>query len=396
MSKTALLTLGRLPKALDIARALKQAGWRVIVAEPFAWHLARLSRSVDVSLVTRAPNGDPHGYLDDLEAIIDRHGVDLVVPVSEEILHVVGLEARLARRTGSPVRLYAPPAADVHRAHDKLAFARLAACLGLAVPDTAPIDDPDALHIARSGRHVVKPALSCSGIGVRLRDIADTEDWRPGDIVQRFLPGEHLSTFAVTVEGTVLRNVVYRGRVFSGTVAVAFERVDDATDVDTWVDRFVAATGWSGFVSFDFIRDTDGSACAVECNPRVTSGVHFLAPEGLAAAIAAPETRPHVGVSNRTRYQQFWPCLTETQASMLRGVGAGSEFRRNLRHLTGSRDVTWATDDPLPLLTMPFTSWTILRRTIFAGETFGEASTRDIALFSGDGPGTLSGREVAS
>ena len=42
MTRTALLTLGRLPKGLDLARALAAEGWRVVVAEPFGWHLARM------------------------------------------------------------------------------------------------------------------------------------------------------------------------------------------------------------------------------------------------------------------------------------------------------------------------------------------------------------------
>ena len=45
--KTVLLTLGRLPKALELARALRAAGARVLVAEPFAKHLTGTSRAVE-------------------------------------------------------------------------------------------------------------------------------------------------------------------------------------------------------------------------------------------------------------------------------------------------------------------------------------------------------------
>ena len=102
MPVTALLTLGRLPKGLDIARALHAAGCRVIVAEPFAWHICRLSRAVARSYQVAAPNRDKERYLDDLAAIVEREAVDVVVPVSEEALHVLALRDRVAPR----VRFY--------------------------------------------------------------------------------------------------------------------------------------------------------------------------------------------------------------------------------------------------------------------------------------------------
>ena len=58
MPRTVLLTIGRMPKALEVARALAGAGHRVIVADPFAWHVCRVSRAVTSSFRTTAPNDD--------------------------------------------------------------------------------------------------------------------------------------------------------------------------------------------------------------------------------------------------------------------------------------------------------------------------------------------------
>ena len=82
--KTVLLTLGRLPVALDLARGFEAAGWRVIVAEPFAMHLCRMSRSVAKSRRVTAPLASPQQYRSDLLRIIREDAIDLVVPVSEE------------------------------------------------------------------------------------------------------------------------------------------------------------------------------------------------------------------------------------------------------------------------------------------------------------------------
>ena len=84
MAKTVLLTLGRLPKALTLARALHGAGYRVVIAEPFKWHVCKPSRAVAASYRVPAPNTSQAAYLDALLDIVRSESVDLVLPVSEE------------------------------------------------------------------------------------------------------------------------------------------------------------------------------------------------------------------------------------------------------------------------------------------------------------------------
>jgi predicted ATP-grasp superfamily ATP-dependent carboligase len=377
MPVTALLTLGRLPKGLDIARALHAAGCRVIVAEPFAWHICRLSRAVARSYQVAAPNRDKARYLDDLAAIVEREAVDVVVPVSEEALHALALRDRVPAR----VRFYSPPAALVHRLHDKLHFARLAQELGLDVPVTHPLASAAAREYAVRYDYIVKPRHSCSGIGFsahpRGAPVPEVQADSPA-VLQAFVAGEHLSTFSIARNGRVVGTVIYRGTVFSGTVAVCFERVAEQAAISTWVAEFVARTQYDGFVSFDFIV-ADGRPFAIECNPRLTSGVHYVAPPTLAAAILGDD---HVSFEHNDRrlLQQFYPALTETQKTMF---GPGP-FRRNLGQLLAARDVVWSPRDPWPFLLMTPVSWELLRLTIFGGLSFGEAATADIAWFGAE------------
>jgi carbamoylphosphate synthase large subunit len=129
--------------------------------------LARLSpasRAVDRCFRVTAPNDDLEAYLGDLLRIIADEKVDLVLPVSEEALHVTHLAGRLP----DGVRLWSAPREQIARYHDKLDFNRLAARLGLAVPATYPADAPEAAELAAGHDFVVKPRHSCSGIGLRL------------------------------------------------------------------------------------------------------------------------------------------------------------------------------------------------------------------------------------
>lgn len=375
---TVLITIGRLPKALDFARAFHARGWKVIVAEPFRRHLTGASNTVALRRVTPAPSAGKAAYLQALLEIVDRDGVNLVLPLSEETMHVAHLRDRLP----PGVRVFAPPVDQLLALHDKQTFAALAHGLGLTVPRTAALGTSDAEALAMACDYVVKPALSCSGRGIAF-GVAGTSP-RPASsdarqIVQQRITGDHFSTFSIAHAGRVATTVVYRGLVMSGTVAVAFERLEHPS-ITAWVSDFVAKTGHTGFISFDFIVDGEGCPQAIECNPRVTSGVHFIETEDLAPATLDPAAAPP-RFRACTRMQQFYPTLTETQASVFQS----GRFGRNLSTLLTAKDVTWSAKDPWPFLTMPVTAFQIIARSITTGRSFGEVSTEDISWFDDAG-----------
>ncbi len=374
MTKTVLMTLGRLPKALDLARSFALAGIRVVVAEPFRWHLARVSNAVTRSVRVTAPSQDRDRYLRDIAAVVDTEGVDLVVPVSEETMYVSALKDQLPRG----VRMFTMPQDRLLTLHNKYTFITTSAALGLDVPETYVLDDPRAAALTETCDFVVKPVFSCSGRGVKFyKKGAALPAGDPIEkyIVQKRVSGNLYSTFSIAHEGRTLVTVIYRAAVLSGTVAVCFERIAELPAITAWVKTFTFKTNYSGFVSFDFVAGSDGRAFAIECNPRMTSGAHFVHPEDLAPAVINPEMTTPVRFRDTIFMQQLYPCLTETQKSIF----DRALFKRNLGYLLKARDVTWSVRDPLPLLTMPMTAYQIIGRSITRGESFGEASTFDIS-----------------
>jgi predicted ATP-grasp superfamily ATP-dependent carboligase len=368
MAKTALITLGRLPKALDIARALHASGWRVIVAEPYARHLTGASRAVSRSFRVTAPTLDPDQYLRDLHQIIDDESVELVVPVSEETMHVTALHEALHRRG---VRLFTMPPDQVRTLYDKFGFIEYSESLGLSVPKTIAL--PGTAEF--SGPVVVKPRLSCGGRGVRIfQSLADALDHStgPGLIAQAWIAGSVHSTCSVIHEGRCLGTVVYRAAQLSGSVAVAFDRVEHPVIAD-WVRAFAKATRWRGFLSFDFVVDASGYPFAIECNPRATSGIHFFAQADLGAAMISPASVEQIRLRPERRLQQFWACLTEVQKKPF-----GRTLFQGLAQLFSTPDVSWSRSDPWPLLGMPYTAWPIIAAANRAGVSFGEVATSDL------------------
>jgi hypothetical protein len=374
---TVLLTLGRLPKALDLARGFSKAGCRVLVAEPYGWTLAGASRHVAREFKVPPPAKGKAAYLAALVEIVRRESVDLVVPVSEETMHVAHLAGMLPDGT----RLFTMPPGDVIALHDKAGFVRAAEAIGLAVPKSAALGTTAAEVLAQSGPVVVKPVFSCSGNGLAIlrggEPLPLPDPAAPG-VVQRFVEGAEHSTCTIAQGGRVVSTMVYRGAVMSGSVAVAFERVG-VPAIEAWVDRFVAASGWSGFIAFDFIVDAAGVPHAIECNPRATSGVHFWESEDIAHAVLEPDWAGPVRVRRHQALQQFYACLTETQGAMLRGRG----FLKSLNSLVTTRDVSWDWRDPWPFISMIGTSWPIIWQAITKGARFGEVATQDVGWYEG-------------
>lgn len=378
MAPTVLLTIGRMPKGLDLARGFRAAGARVLVADPFAWHVSRLSRDVDRSFRVRAPRDDRDGFLTDLAEICRRERVDVVVPVSEEAIHVAGIADRLPAHT----RLYAGPADVVRALHDKAAFNARASALGLTAPRTAMLGTDAARALAAQMDVVLKPQWSCGGMGIVFVDRGQALPAAGPDptLVQQRIRGPHRSSFTVAVHGVPVATSVYRGIVFSGTVACAFERDDASPQVAAWADRFVRETGHHGFLSLDFILDDDGTPYAIECNPRVTSGVHMLDTRAIAEVVLHDRADGRIPFRTRTRFQHFYATLMEAEGRLFTRRPCGEQFRA----LATSRDVVWAWRDPLPFLLMTPASWPILKLAIFDGVPMSEGATRDVAWFARD------------
>jgi predicted ATP-grasp superfamily ATP-dependent carboligase len=398
MTGTVVVTLGRLPKGLDICRSFALAGWRVVVAEPHARHLCGASNSVTRSVRLPAPAEGKRAYLQRLAEIVRAHGANLVVPVSEEALHVAFLPRLLPE---VPVLAMSP--GTMLALHHKGRFTELAQEAGVSVPETHPLGSEGAAALVRAGRVVVKPVHSAAGRGVRVLAEGEAppapEPGAPA-VVQRFLPGAEFSSCTLARQGSVLGTVVYRGVQFAGSVACAFERVEHA-EAEAWIEKIVAALGWTGFISFDMREDAEGRIHGIECNPRTTSGLHFFETEDIAAAIlGARDTLRH---REARRLQQFWSCLTETQLAAFRRERAALG---HLRNLFSTRDVTWAARDMAPLLTMPWTAWPIMRDAARARVPFGEVATLDVGWFEGEvrsapteadaAPGTAASRTSAA
>ena len=110
----------------------------------------------------------------------------------------------------------------------------------------------------------------------------------------------------------------YRGSTHSGTVAVGFKSAPTPFSVKQWIERFVADTDTTGFISFDFILDRGGIPWGIECNPRASSGIHFIDEAWLGAAVMGDASTFAPIAPAGERAQWSYSTLTEAYKHLLR------------------------------------------------------------------------------
>ncbi|TAJ49806.1 MAG: ATP-grasp domain-containing protein [Herbiconiux sp.] len=303
-----VLTGARAPATLDLARRFADEGYRVIVADSEPTATAR-SRAVHKAYRVPSARFEPREFARAVAGIADRHAAQLVVPTCEEIFwlaavadeaHEVG-EARLTRLRDI---LFAPSLSTLRRLHDKGEFVEVLGELGIARPETEVMESAVAWrHRSRARERrgapavVVKPAFS--RFGTRTRVVAPdaplpsvgrvtrAERW----LVQERIEGEEFCTFAVAVDGALTAFVAYRPVWRAGSGAgVAFDRLAPdalpAVAAREICERIASSMRLTGQFGLDLMQ-TATDVVVLECNPRLTSGVHLFAPpDGLAAAYA--------------------------------------------------------------------------------------------------------------
>lgn len=407
-----LLTGGRAPVTLDLARMLHRAGHRVYVAESAVCHLCRLSRAVEQCYAVPSPRHETEAYLLEMKRLVQVCQIDLLIPMCEEVFYI----AQEAERLRDHCRVLVSSLEQLHELHHKYDFIQLAESMGLPVPATHLINSRQEwvqaqVVLEMEGEWVWKPVYSRFAAKVCM-PISSTADFHgaeaepkkayagkikqhsilsgpPDDVTisaaspwvaQAYVAGQMLCTYSVAYEGKIVAHATYDSRYRTGSVgaSVFFEQVEHEGAYE-WVRQFVQATGFSGQIGFDFIEAEDGQVYAIECNPRATSGIHLFYPgDGLVRALLVPAELVKEA-------EVVIPKLGSKAMLALPMLGSGLQQLWQKGSLTawmtawrGTRDVVYLRNDVEPLFeqfAVVLNAWHLARKHKFS---LTEALTHDI------------------
>lgn len=277
-----LLTGGRAPATLHVLRLLHCNGHAVYQADALPFALAGASRYCRASLRLPPPAFDLPGYTRALRDFIQKNEIDLIIPTCEEVFYL----AQIADQLPAPV--FAPPIEVLRRLHSKWHFNQCLRDWGLPAVDTHRFDPgKKAEAVPDSFPVVVKAEYTRFGTSVRVlknqaewqeftHKLTETGSW----VWQRYLQGQHWGTYSIAREGRVAAHAAYplQWRYGAQGAATFFEAASQP-EIARQVQAIAAALRYTGQLAFDFIQsEADGQFYAIECNPRLTSGVHLFAP----------------------------------------------------------------------------------------------------------------------
>ena len=261
MMKTVLLTGTRAPATLDLARRLWREGIRVIGADSVRYPLGRFSKAFASHHRIPPPRQSLSEFIESILTLVEKEQVDLVWPTCEEIFHLASVHENLSQH----VRLFSEPLETLEPLHHKLDFAKFA---GSLAPDSWPAEEAP-----RDRRLVWKPNYSRFAARTRIDSPPESmEGW----MAQEFVDGDEFSSWAICVEGEVRTLTFYQCPARAGLGAgCAFVPMWNEK-AEGHIREMAGRLHFTGSIAFDWILEKDGPLRVIECNPRLTSGIHLL------------------------------------------------------------------------------------------------------------------------
>lgn len=206
-----LVSGGKMTKALQLARSFHAAGQRVILIEGHKYWLSghRFSNAVSRFYTVPTPQDDPEAYTQALLEIVKQENIDVYVPVSSPVASYYDSLAKSALSEYCEVFHFD---ADITKMlDDKFAFTDQARSLGLSVPKSFKIIDPEQVinfYFSKETRKYILKSISYDSVRrlnltklpcdtpeetaafVKSLPINPEKPW----IMQEFIPGKELCT----------------------------------------------------------------------------------------------------------------------------------------------------------------------------------------------------------
>ncbi|MEG4961256.1 MULTISPECIES: ATP-grasp domain-containing protein [unclassified Microcoleus] len=358
--QTILISGGKMTKALQLARSFHKAGHRVILVETHKYWLTGHRYSWAVDRFYTVPNPQTEEYPQALLKIVQQEKVNVYVPVCSAVASYYDAEVK---------RVLSPHCTVMHidvetlqRLDDKYEFATAAKALGLRVPNSYRITNPQQVidfdfsdaqrkYIIKSiaydpVRRLDLTKLPCetpaeTAAFVNSLPISESKPW----IMQEYIPGQEYCTHSTVRNGHIQLHCCCKSSAFQ----VNYQNVY-RPDIENWIRQFAKSLNLTGQVSFDFIEAADdGEIYAIECNPRTHSAISmFYNHPDVAKAYLEPDPLPQTLqplASSRPTYwiyHEIWRLVTHLWSPKL--------VYERLQIIAQGKNVIFDWDDPLPFL----------------------------------------------
>ncbi|MBA4537980.1 hypothetical protein H1Z61_12765 [Bacillus aquiflavi] len=341
-----LLTGGRAPVTLDLARQFHSLGHKVYVADSVPMQLTSLSNAVCKSFVITSPVADYNGFIQDLLTIIHDYKIHLLIPTCEEVFYIGKGKAQLE----ALCHVFCSDLHILSQLHEKFSFTELVRSKGLKAPETLLAKTSSEIISAikqLGGEAVLKPVFSRFASQVyfvnqnnlkHVIHLINVSEQYPY-VVQERIIGKSFCSYTVLKDGMICAHSHYPVYFTAGKGAsITFEYVEHK-GIEQWISTFFSGTNLTGQFAFDFIETENGVLYPLECNPRATSGVHLF--KGLPLPKAFLNSSCSVLKPKKSTKVMLI-------LAMLTMGWSGTHFLKWCKTFLNSKDIIWSSKDMKP------------------------------------------------
>ncbi len=279
-----LITGSRSYTALEMARLFRRSGWDVYVADCVRYPVCRGSNTVTRSFLLPSPKENYDGFIDGLIQIIQQYRIDLLMPSSEEIFFI----GRSLNKLSTYCEVFCDSFEKLNCLHNKWEFSRLASECRVQAPATFLLQSAEDLKQfeGSTAQYVFKPVYGrFAAHNLFGPDLSQLRQIQPNPsnpwIAQKYIQGEEYCSYHLAVDGNIKAHACYRPAYRMGKASgYYFQPVKDL-EMEQFSSEIAKKLQFTGHLAFDFMKSPDGTLYVLECNPRTTSGLHFLSQKEL-------------------------------------------------------------------------------------------------------------------
>ncbi|MEA5573349.1 ATP-grasp domain-containing protein [Calothrix sp. UHCC 0171] len=380
-----LLTGGRAPVTLELARFFTTAGYQVFVADSIKHHLCTNSRYVFKNFLVPQPRYNSTAYIQALLEIVKQENIHLLIPTCEEIFYISHGLIELNKYC----QVFAETVHILNQLHNKWEFICQVKKLDLVTPQTWLVKSKaEIIDILQSSNSfhklILKPVYSRFASNIHILSpknyqlsvqeiehiqISKNKTW----VVQEFISGKHYCSYSIVHQGKITAHAAYPTVFTAGKGSCIYFEAVNHPQILQWVKTFVESLKFTGQIAFDFIEAND-ILYPLECNPRAISAIHlFQVSDKLETAF--------LNTTSEIIQPQMYQRAMISMAMLVYGLPDAiryHQFRQWLKIFFSTKDVIFRISDVMPFFSIFIILWQSLLMSFKTGLSLIQVSTQDI------------------
>lgn len=277
-----LVTGARSLAALEVIRNFGFYGNTLYAADSVKNPICKYSKFLKKYFFVASSKFDEKRYISQIVGIVNDFSIDVLFPICEEIFYI-SKNKSIFEKLCPNLKILADDFDKLKLLHNKFEFYKLSQNLGIPAAKSIFVSSKTDLDefIKENGEVILRPIFSRFGTSaLKIHDsVQIKEDFINQNLIaSKFISdGKLVCYYCFCENGKIKFDISYSSPLESSVNACTiFEIFKNDDKIRKYAEKIIKFLNLSGNISFDFIHSR-GEFYIIECNPRITSGIHMFA-----------------------------------------------------------------------------------------------------------------------